>query len=142
MPDGTLPPASAREGRLDKDTLVAAIGQRLVADPAVADGRWHGYALVARYGDGAVARRLSGFRYRADGAFEAATPRDPALGEAFDALREATRIAGKAPWDACVLRLWRDGGRMAVEFEYDAPEQWDITPATLADVAARARPGG
>ena len=127
---------------MDKDTLVAAIGQRLVADPAVADGRWHGYALVVRYGDGALARRLSGFRYQADGSFAAATPHDPMLGETLDALRDATRVPGRAPWDACVLRIRRDDGKLTLEFEYDAPERWDITPATLADVATRARPGG
>lgn len=127
---------------MDKDTLIAEIGRRLVADPEVADGDWHGYALVVRYGDGAVARRISGFRYRANGDFEAATPRDPALADAFDALRDATRVPGKAPWDACVLRIRREDGKLMLEFEYDAPERWDITPATLADVAARARPGG
>ena len=126
---------------LDRNDLIARIGRGLVADAAVSDGRWHGYALVVRYGDGAIARRLTGFRYDAGGGHEAATPDGAVLGPLFDDLREATRVPGKAPWGACVLRLWRDSGRLAVEFEYDAPERWDVTPATLADVARRARPG-
>lgn len=130
------------EPPLDRNALIAKIGQLLVADPAVSDGLWHGYALIVRYGDGAIARRMTGFRYDAEGSHQGATPSDDALGPAFDALREATRIHDKAPWGACVLRLWRDSGRMAVEFDYDTPQQWDITPATLADVAARARPDG
>ena len=125
---------------LDRNELIARIGRLLVADPAVADGEWHGYALIVRYGDGALARRMAGFRYDADGAYAAATPDADALGTAFDDLREATRVPGKDPWGACVLRLWRDSGRMAVEFEYDAPQRWDVTPVTLAHVAARARP--
>jgi hypothetical protein len=129
------------ESPLDRNALIAKIGRLLVADPAVSDGLWHGYALIVRYGDGAIARRLGGFRYDAEGHHEGATPEDAALGPAFDALRDATRLPGKEPWQACVLRLWRDGGRMTVEFDYDTPEQWDITPATLAGVAARARPG-
>lgn len=124
----------------DRNELIARIGRLLVADPAVADGLWHGYALIVRYGDGAIARRITGFRYAADGSHQAATPGGDALGPAFDDLRDATRVPGKAPWGACVLRLWRDGGRMTVEFEYDAPEQWDITPATLARVAQQAKP--
>lgn len=127
---------------MDRNELITRIGQLLVADPAVSDGQWDGYALVVRYGDGAVARRLSGFRYtdgEGDG-YQAATPRDPAIGEAFDALRQATRVHDKAPWDACVLRVRRDTGKLQVEFEYDEPEQWDITPETLATVASRARP--
>ena len=126
---------------LDRNELIARIGRLLVADPAVSDGEWQGYALIVRYGDGAIARRMTGFRYDADGTYAAATPDADALGPAFDDLREATRVAGKEPWGACILRLWRATGRLAVEFEYDAPEQWDITPATLADIAARARPG-
>ena len=126
---------------LDRNELIARIGKLLVADPAVSDGQWHGYALIVRYADGAIARRLSGFRYDPDGTPHAATPDDASLGPAFDDLREATRVPNKEPWGACILRLWRATGRLAVEFEYDAPEQWDITPANLADVAARARPG-
>ena len=127
---------------LDRNELIARIGRLLVADPAVSDGEWQGYALIVRYGDGAIARRMTGFRYDPAGAFAAATPDADALGPAFDDLREATRVAGKEPWGACILRLWRQSGRMAVEFEYDASERWDVTPATLADVAARAAPAG
>lgn len=127
---------------LDRNELIARIGKLLVADPAVSDGEWQGYALIVRYGDGPLARRMAGFRYAADGAHQAATPDDAALGPAFDALRDATRLPDKEPWGACVLRLWRDSGRLAAEFEYDTPAQWDITPATLADIAERARPGG
>jgi hypothetical protein len=126
---------------LDRNALVADIGRRLVADPAVSDGDWAGYALVVRYADGAIARRLSGFRYDAEGAAAAATPRDPGIGAAFDALREATRLPGREPWQACVLRIRRADGHVGLEFEYDAPERWDITPETMADVVARARPG-
>jgi hypothetical protein len=140
MADGRLAAHVDAERQLDRNALIARIGRLLVADPAVSDGHWHRYALIVRYGDGAIARRMTGFRYDADGIHHAATPGDGALGPAFDALRDATRVPGKAPWGACVLRLWRDGGRMAVEFEYDAPEQWDVTPATLAAVVLRARP--
>lgn len=125
---------------LDRDEQIARIGRLLVADPAVSDGEWHRYALVVRYGDGAIARRLTGFRYDADGHPSAATPDADALGPAFDDLRQATRVPGKEPWRACILRLWRATGRLAVEFDYDTPERWDVTPATLADVASRARP--
>ena len=125
----------------ERNELIARIGRLLVADPAVSDGDWQGYALVVRYGDGAIARRMTGFRYDARGTPRAATPDAAALGPAFDALRDATRVQGKAPWDACVLRLWRQSGRMAVEFDYEGAPRWDITPANLAEVAARARPG-
>ena len=124
-----------------RDALIQRIGQLLFADPALAAAAWNGYALIARYDEaGTASRRLSGFRYLADGGFEAATPSDPALGDALDALREATRVAAQAPWDACVIRLRRETGKLLVEFEYDNPGRWDIGPGTLHDVVERARP--
>ena len=124
----------------DRDALVHAVGQALVADPAVADGAFDGYALIATY-DG-NARRLAGFRYRKDETPEAASPRSTTLGAALDALREATRVDGGAPWDACVVRIERPSNRITVEFAYgDAAAAWVVTPATLTAVAERARPG-
>lgn len=131
----------ARSDGLDRNALVADIGRRLVADPAVSDGAWAGYALIVRYGQGAIARRVAGFRYDADGVATAATPHDSGIGEAFDALREATRLPGKEPWQACVLRILRADGHVGLEFEYEVPERWDITPDSMAEVVARARPG-
>lgn len=124
----------------DRDALVHAVGQAIVADPAVSDGDFDGYALVVAYeGD---TRRLSGFRYRDGTAPVAATPRSRALQAALDALRDATRVDGMAAWDACVVRIARPSNRITVDFAYgDDAAAWTITPATLADVAERARPG-
>lgn len=128
---------------MDKNALINQLGMLLVTDPAVDAAYWDGYALIARYGEGAIARRLSGFRYLDDGGFEAATPQnDEAVAAALDALREATRVEGKAPWDACVFQIRRDTRRIHAEFEYENPEQWDVTPQTLASVVERARPPG
>ena len=124
-----------------RDTLIQRIGRLLVADPVLAVAAWDGYALIARYDEaGTASRRLSGFRYLDDGGFQAATPADPALGDALDALREATRVAAQAPWDACVTRLRRETGKLLVEFEYDDPGRWDIAPGTLSEVVERAQP--
>lgn len=125
----------------DRDTRLMQAGRLLAADPVLADGDWDGYALVARYGDGPIDRRLSGFRYRDGNGYQAATPQQvDAIGSALDALREATRVDGRAPWQACVLQLRRASGRLHADFEYDDPARWDITPATLDAVAERARP--
>lgn len=122
----------------DRDALLLRIGRLIVGDPVLRDGDWDAYALIVRYDDGAIDRRISGFRYRDAGGYEAATPRAPALGEALDALREATRVDGQAPWGACVLRLRRDSGRLHADFEYDDPARWDIRPDNLDEIAERA----
>lgn len=122
----------------DKDALITAIGQTLVHDRALAEADWDGYALIVSYdGDD---RRISGFRYR-DGAGAApATPDAVELGVLIDDLRVATRVQDKDPWQAGVFRIRRDSGRFTVEFEYDAPQRWRISPDSLARVIEQARP--
>lgn len=123
----------------DKDALVNEIG-RLIAEDARANAQpWEAYALIVAY-DGNV-RRFNGFAYGADGSRSAASLTPEPLGDLVDALREATRVDGQAPWQACVVRLVRDTRRITLEFEYDDPARWDITPQTLEEVAERARPG-
>lgn len=125
---------------MDKNALVHQIGMAIVSDPAVDAEPWDGYALVVRYGDGEMARRLSGFRYRDGEGHDAATPRSDALGDLLDALREATTVEGRTPWQACVVRIRRDTRKVTMEFEYYDPQRWDITPETLDAVAEQARP--
>lgn len=122
----------------DKDALVKEIG-RLIAEDARANAHpWETYALIVAYDDNM--RRFNGFAYDGDGGYAAATPTPEPLGETIDALREATRADGKASWQACVVRLVRDTRRLTLEFEYDDPARWDVTPQTLEAVVERARP--
>lgn len=123
----------------DRDALVHALGQAIVADPAVADGAFDGYALLVTYEGGS--RRIAGFRYRDGETPEAATPRSAAVETALDALREGARVEGEAPWEACVVRVARPSNRITIEFAYgDDAARWVVTPATLSTVAERARP--
>ena len=123
-----------------KDALIRGIGELLLRDIATAGHELDGYALIASYGDGT--RRISGFGYRDGQAPVAATPKGEldTIGARLDDLREATRVDGQDPWTVCVLQLRREGGRLHAEFVYDDAARWEITPATLADIAERARP--
>ncbi len=124
---------------MDNNARIMEIGRLVATDRSVDAAAWDGYALIAVYADGS--RKLAGFRYRDGAAPEAATPEATTqLGEQLDALRAGTQVAGKAPWNACVVKIRRDTGRIAVDFEYDMPSQWEIDPDTLAAVAERARP--
>ena len=86
----------------DRNELLARIGRLLVADPAVSDGQWHGYALVARYADGV-------------GNFGIVLPAATALPEPAHAEPVTTLgiLGDFAPRDS-------DPARAGVQVEYDA----------------------
>lgn len=121
----------------DRDALVLDIGRIIATDANVNARPWDAYALIAWYGDGLS--KLNGFRYAGDAPGEPATPDAPELEDALQALREATHVPGKEPWRAAVVRLDRASGKATVEFVYDDADRWEVTPATVADIARRAR---
>src|SRR5690606_37789922 len=124
---------------MDSNDLIMRIGQKIVSDPKVDAEPWDGYALIASYTGGR--RVLSGFRYRDGEPPEAATRESRELGDDFDALRMATCVDSKDPWGACSIRIVSATGKITADFAYEAADQWDIGPATLAEVSERARPG-
>jgi len=123
---------------MDKDALIVEIGHLIVADHKVSARPWDTFALVGWYGDGVS--KLNGFRYVGSAPGEPATPASPAVQARLDDLRDATRVDGKAPWRACIVRLDRGTGKATVEFAYDDADRWEVTPATAARVAQNARP--
>lgn len=123
---------------MDKDALILEIGRLVAGDRKVAAQPWDRYALVAWYGDGTST--LNGFRYVGEQPGQPATPASFELEDLLDALREATRVDGKAPWRACVVRLDKASGKATVDFAYEDADDWRVTPANAAEVARRARP--
>ena len=128
---------------MDKDApilnaLVVEIGRMIAGDRKVASQPWDKYALVAWYGEGIST--LNGFRYVGEEPGQPATPGTPDLEDRIDALRAATRVEGREPWRACVVKLDKATGKASVVFDYEDADSWRVTPRTAADVARRARP--
>jgi hypothetical protein len=130
--------ATPSDPAASQNELIHRIGGLLLGDPALATLDWEGHALVAAFEDGAL--RLSGFAYLPAGDYVAATPKDPQLPGAIRELRDAMKRSGTPEWGVCVIRIVRAMRKITVEFEYDDPARWAITPATLAQVAERGRP--
>lgn len=123
---------------MDKDALIVEIGRLIAGDRKVAAQPWDKYALVAWYGDGMST--LNGFRYVGNEPGQAATPEAFDLEDRIDALREATRVEGRQPWRACVVKLDKGTGKATVDFAYEDADLWRVTPANAAEIARRARP--
>ncbi len=130
--------AGPTDSAAPQDRLIHRIGGLIAGDAALAALDWESHALIAAFEGDAL--RLSGFAYLHTDDYVAATPHDPQLPRAFLDLREAMRKAGAPGWHACVVRIVRATRRIAVEFEYDDPARWAITPANLARIVRRAKP--
>lgn len=121
----------------NQDALVHEVGALIVQDDRVSAQPWDAYALVARFDDSRI--QLNGFAYEGEES-RPATPRGTAVHHTLKALREATRQPGREPWGACIVRIDRETKKIRIEFEYDDPSSWDVTPQTAKDIAQRARP--
>lgn len=121
---------------MDRDALVHELGAVIISNPKVAAAPWQRYALVAQIDE--QQSKLNGFAYDADGGYQPLTPQGFEVHDKLRALREAMHSDGHAPWGACMVRIDRETQKITIEFEYDHPERWYVTPQNAAEIAARA----
>jgi hypothetical protein len=123
---------------MNKDELVQEIGTMLVQDPGISRWSWQHLAIVVQFRGSSS--QVNGFAYLDTGDAQITSPKNFEVPKKFKALREAMREPGKEPWQACLVRIDRATGRVSVDFEYDHPEKWLISPATLKKMAETLRP--
>jgi len=120
-----------------RDRTLTELGRLIVAGPDYAGHDWRGIAVVIQI---EPRKRLFGYMYLSDGSWTAAIPEPrPAIEKAL-ALAEAMRVEGKAGWKTCLIQISAPDGRMKVDFEYDNPARWDVTPANLEERVEALRP--
>jgi hypothetical protein len=120
---------------MDRDALIHRLAETIAGDSELLLDGWTHLVLTSRIEDGTL--NMNGFCYAADGDAIPVSPRDFSIFDVLQELREAMAQAdGKAPWIAALFRIERKTGKLAMEFEYDQPERWAVTPD---NVKARAR---
>ncbi len=122
---------------MDKNDLIHALGAALASDPDIAGEAWEQLILVGQFKPGSIS--LNGFLYDASGRATPAAPSDFTAHDHLESLREVMAKGGEDRWRACLIRIDRSSGKISVDFEYDAPEKWEITPANVKDMAERLR---
>jgi hypothetical protein len=123
---------------MDNDDLVQEIGSLLIRDPKISSRPWKDLAMVAQIMPGTT--KVNGFAYQEGGKAVPASPGDFDVLDRFEQLREAMREPNKEPWKACLVRISSTSGDISIDFEYDHPEKWLITPATVRAMAETLRP--
>lgn len=118
------------------DSLVQALGEAIVNDPAFTERDWSGIALVFEL-DGAKGE--FGYIYAGESEWEAATPEGWDTLDIAEALRDAMTIPGKAPWKKCLVQINRNTGGIEIDFDYEGMN-WTPDPAQPERLANSLRP--
>ena len=119
--------------------LVHEVGRLIVQDERIGAHSWHALSLVVVL-DGPAA--ISGYVYDEAGRATPELPDDNAIFDAFERLREAMRDEDptKRGWGAALFQIKRPELKAHVEFEYDDPHRWDVTPANFTTKPDELRP--
>lgn len=116
------------------DDLVLTLGRLVATHPAYDGVDWAYIALVATFTK--RHRSVFGYVFLTDGRWESTLPRDPqrSVMHAFRSLHDTMAARDGTRWLQCLLEVSRQDQTVAVQFEYDDPNRWVVTPATLRQV--------
>ena len=120
---------------MDRDALIHRLAETIAGDKDLLLDGWTHLVLMSQIEDDTP--DMTGFCYTNDGRTVPVSPRDFAIFDVLDELRDAmAKLDGKKPWIAALVRIERETGEFTVEYEYNRPERWIVTPD---NVKARAR---
>ena len=123
---------------MEKDDLVLEIGRMLVQDPHISSRPWSHLVIVAQMFDDST--KVNGFAYQDNGKALPTGPKNFDVLTRFEDLREAMKEPSRNSWRACLIRIDQPSGNLTADFEYDQPDKWLITPATVRQMAEQLRP--
>lgn len=107
------------------DALIGQIGQIILDDAELVGNEWDTAAFVAVL---AKPNSVFGFRYLGTQVYPT-TPVTLELLALLEELQVATSDGIHAPWGACLVMI--DGATLdyEIDFEYENPERWRLTPS-------------
>lgn len=114
------------------------IGHGLLQDPEFEDQEWEAIVMIVQLEEGCAS--VSGFRYDAKDKYTCTVPQDYDLGGDAEVLCDMMVEAGDARWKAILIQLTQPGPEIAIEFEYDDAQRWNIDFADFAQMAKKLRP--
>ena len=120
------------------DELIMKIGTMILNDERYEDD-WSALSLVGDLANGG--KGMHGYVYFSDGRFEG---RIPAVGrpliKLFIALRDEMDRTKGVSWHQCLVQITRPDLDIRIQFEYDDPRRWSVTPANLSAQVEAMRP--
>jgi hypothetical protein len=124
--------------RADADDLVQELGAILMEDSDLSASQWEHLVIVAHFSPLTI--DVGGFAYLANGKAIPTSPSGVAATKKFQELREAMKEPARDVWQAAIVKIEKSSGSLSIDFEYDNPDKWLISPATVKRMAEALRP--
>ncbi|MGQ4274888.1 hypothetical protein [Terrihabitans sp. B22-R8] len=129
-------PTSANFDRANE--LVPEITMMIVNSGDFAERPWDSLALTVIVQGGSV--QMSGYTYEDGASPEPATPRNVELARKFRELAAAMQKPDGGTWVSSLIQVRRDSQKVHIDFDYENPGRWKVTPANLKSLPEEIRP--
>ena len=121
----------------ETDQLVQEIGASIVTHEEYQDD-WASLAIAGNFKDGR--RNQYGYVYTEDGDWKARLPGGFATLKLMKRLNDEMADATGKRWHRCLVQIKRADMSMDIQFEYDDPNRWSVSPATIERDALALKP--
>ncbi|MBP1853424.1 hypothetical protein [Rhizobium halophytocola] len=115
-------------------TLVAAI----ITSDEVEPQNWEEFSLVIAFEDDRVSETY-GYSYDANGDWEAIAIRPRLVREEAAAYRDWLKRENDKALIKMLVQFNRSSNGYNVDFEYDNPARWNVTPSNLSEITEKLR---
>lgn len=124
-----------------EDRTLTDIVELFLRCKKVKENPWTELAFVFEFGDGHISN--SGFLYNGDSVRPATASIDEEkllLGDTLSALREDIYQQCGHKFNQLLFQMENETKRFKIDFEFDDPTRWAITPSTFFDMREKLRP--
>lgn len=118
--------------------LVHEIGSLIVRNDRYASRDWDGIAVTVIIEPGAT--QISGYSYVDGKDPEAGSPGLGVLADRFEELCAAMQNPDGSKWKTALVRIRRDTGKITIDYDYENPLRWKVTPLNLGTLPEEMRP--
>jgi hypothetical protein len=125
---------------MNRDELLRKLAETVADDDGLVLEGWRHLVLVSKMEAGTP--DMTGFCYLADGRAIPVSPKEFAIFDVLEQLRDVMAAADAAgrPWLAALFRIASETGELTAEFEYERYDRWAVTPANAAQRAREFAP--
>lgn len=118
--------------------LVHEIGSLIVHNDRYTSRDWDGLAVTVIVEPGVT--QISGYSYRDGQPPETASPGLGVLADKFEELCEVMPTPDGRKWKTALVQIRRETGKFTIDYEYNNPMRWKVTPSNIATLPEEMRP--